>query len=279
MSPRSRGAWQVLVDRHSILRTAFLWEDLEQPVQAVQRRVDLPIARHDWRGLSPAERDQQLMSFIAADRERGFVLSQAPLMRLALIRYADDEYKCVLSRHHMVLDRWSRALLLKDFFAIYDALSAGREPTLDVPRPYSDYIAWLSRQDAGAAEQFWRTSLAGFTEPTPFAVDRKTDRPDERGRQYADQRIQLSEAATEKVQAFARQHRLTLNTVAQGAWGLLLARYSGTDDVVFGVSSRAAARPIFPVLSPSSACSSTRCRCAFKCHGRRGCFPGYKTYR
>jgi amino acid adenylation domain-containing protein len=230
------GAWQKAVDRHSILRTSFLWEDLSSPVQVVHRHVDVGIAKHDWRNLSADQREQQLQSFIAEDRGRDFVLSEAPLMRLALFRFADDEYKFLFSRHHLLLDRWSRALLLKDFFALYEALSQAQQPTFDVVRPYRDYIAWLARQDAGDAENFWRTSLAGITEPTPFVVERKADQPAIEGDQYADQRIHLSEAVTEKLQSVARQHRLTLNTLAQGAWALLLGRYSGAEDLVFGVT-------------------------------------------
>src|SRR5258708_21680790 len=228
-------AWERVIDRHSILRTAFLWEDLEKPVQAVYRQVDLPLTKLDWRDLPANERALQLQSTIKADRDRGFVLSTAPLVRLMLIRFTEDEYKFLFSRHHLLLDRWSRALLLKDFFAVYDAFSAAREPELEVSKPYGDYINWLAQQDVSAAEEFWKRELAGFSEPTPFAVDRKKDGAGHEEK-YADQRIQLSAELTEQLQAFARQQRLTLNTIAQGAWSLLLARYNRTDDVVFGVT-------------------------------------------
>lgn len=234
--PAFENAWKRVVQRHSILRTSFLWEDLERPVQAVYRQVDVSVTKHDWRALTREQREKQLQSFIDADRDEGFVLSEAPLMRLALLSYAEDEHKFLFSRHHMVLDRWSRALLLKDFFSIYDALSQGREPALPAPIPYGNYIAWLSRQDTKTAEQFWRTTLAGFTEPTSFSVERKANQPVEEGKYYADRRVQLSEAATDKLRDFARQHRLTLNTLIQGTWALLLSRYSGEDDVVFGVT-------------------------------------------
>ena len=121
--PAFEDSWKRVVQRHSILRTAFLWEDLEKPVQAVFRHVDLPVTNRDWRTLTSEQREQQLQAFIETDRDEGFVLSEAPLMRLALFRYADDEYKFLFSRHHLVLDRWSRSLLFKDFFSIYDALS------------------------------------------------------------------------------------------------------------------------------------------------------------
>lgn len=230
------GAWQGVMERHSILRTSFLWEDLASPVQVVHRHVDLEISKHDWRNLSADEREQKIQSFITSDRGRDFVLSSAPLMRLALFRVAENEYKFLFSRHHLLLDRWSRALLLKDFFVIYDAMSEGRQPSLEPPRPYGDYIAWLAQQDATAAEDFWKDSLRGFAEPTPFVVDRRTDRAIGAEKEYADRRIQLSETVTENLQSFARQHRLTMNTLAQGAWALLMSRYSGAEDVVFGVT-------------------------------------------
>ncbi|MEP6703341.1 MAG: amino acid adenylation domain-containing protein [Acidobacteriota bacterium] len=229
-------SWQRVVERHSILRTSFLWEDLASPVQVVHRRVELAVSKHDWRGLSVDERERKLQSFIATDRGRDFLLSSAPLVRLALFRVADNEHKFLLSRHHLLLDRWSRALLVKDFFVIYDALSDGRQPILEPSRPYGEYIAWLAQQDTSAAESFWRKSLSGFLEPTSFVVDRKTDQTIGTEKEYSDRRIQLSESVTEKLQTFARQHRLTMNTLAQGAWALLLSRYSGTDDVLFGVT-------------------------------------------
>jgi amino acid adenylation domain-containing protein len=230
------GAWQRVMERHSILRTSFLWEDLASPVQVVHRHVDLEISKHDWRNLSTDEHEEKIQSFITTDRGRDFVLSSAPLMRLALFRVAENEYKFLFSRHHLLLDRWSRALLLKDFFLIYDAVSEGREPSLEPPRPYGDYIAWITQQDASAAEAFWKKSLRGFAEPTSFVVDRRTDQAIGAEKEYADRRIQLSETVTNNLQTFARQHRLTMNTLTQGAWALLMSRYSRADDVVFGVT-------------------------------------------
>src|SRR5690242_13406156 len=147
-------SWKTVVQRHSILRTAFFWEDLEKPVQAVYRAVDVSVTKRDWRALTRSQCEEQLESFIQADRERPFVLSEAPLMRLALLRVAEDEYRFLFSRHHIVLDRWSRALLLKDFFTIFEALTQGREPVLLPTIPYSHFIAWINRQDKNAAENF-----------------------------------------------------------------------------------------------------------------------------
>jgi NRPS condensation-like uncharacterized protein len=133
-------AWQRVIDRHPILRTAFVWEDLDEPVQVVCRGVELPLEHQDWRGLSPVEREERLEKFLQAERARGFELSQAPLMRLALIRMADRIYQFVWSHHHVLLDGWSLPLLIQEIFTFYEAFCQGHEIHLEPSRPYKDYF-------------------------------------------------------------------------------------------------------------------------------------------
>ena len=159
-------AWQRVVDRHPVLRTAFNWEPRDEPFQVVYRHVELPWRQHDWRSMSAVEQERQLEAFLAEDRAQGFELSKAPLMRLTLLQLAEDTYQFVWSLHHLLLDGWSLPLLLQEVFQMYDAFRAGRELHLDVSRPYGDYIAWLQQQDLSQAEAFWRQTLKGFTTPT-----------------------------------------------------------------------------------------------------------------
>jgi amino acid adenylation domain-containing protein len=234
-------AWQEVTDRHPILRTGFAWERLERPVQVVRRRATLPVHEEDLRGLPAAEQQDRVARFLAADREQGFDLTKPPLMRVALFRLAEDAYRFVWSRHHLLLDGWSTPLVVKDVFATYEARRRGEEPALERPRPFGEYIGWLVKQDAKKLEAFWRGRLGTFSEPTALRVDHAAvgePRPEER-------RLVLSEDASARLQAFARQHQLTLSTLVQGAWALLLSRYSGEDDVLFGatVSGRSAPVP------------------------------------
>jgi non-ribosomal peptide synthetase component F len=136
----------------------------------------------------------------------------------------------------LLLDRWSRAIVLKEVFALYEAFRKGEEPTLPPVRPYGAYIAWLGEQDQRAAERYWRASLKGFVAPTTLAIGWKRSDQATPGAEYGDERILLSNASTEQLRAFAREHKLTLNILAQGAWALLLNRYTGEDDVAFGVT-------------------------------------------
>jgi surfactin family lipopeptide synthetase C len=227
-----RNSWQKVVDRHPILRTCFLWKNLKEPVQAVRKQAALSWQQMDWRSLSASAQQQQLETFLKADREQGFDLTSAPLIRIALAQLETDTFQFVLSHHHLVLDGWSLAIVLKEVFAFYQAKCQGEELHLKRPRPYRDYIAWLHQQDLSAAESFWRQTLKGFANPT--AIARGNIAAGNRLENSGEQQVIFSATATAALQSAARQHQLTLNTLVQAAWALLLSRYSGEEDVVFG---------------------------------------------
>ena len=234
------GAWQQVVDRHPILRTAFVWERRKEPFQVVFRRVELPWERHDWTGRPPAEQARSFAALVAADRQRGFQLSKPPLMRQALVRTAADRHRLLWSCHHLLLDGWSQTLVIQEVMTAYHARCQGRAeslaPSLAPSRPYSDYIAWLRRQDLGRAESFWRGRLDGFELPTPLPGGKTSGGTGTPGRRDGECELALSAELTAALQSFAQHHRLTLNTLVQGAWALLLNRHTGQDDVVFGVT-------------------------------------------
>ncbi|MFN2416210.1 MAG: condensation domain-containing protein [Pyrinomonadaceae bacterium] len=240
-----RRAWEQVVERHDILRTAFVWEDVDEPLQVVGARVSLPWEESDWRGVGAAVQRERLEEFLHEDRRRGYDPSRAPLMRLSLIATGEGESAFVWSHHHLLLDGWSTALLMKEVSDLYQALCRGERPSLPPPRPFREYVAWLRRQDAAGPEAFWRETLKGASVPTPLGVDRNAFAPPRGEKSYGQREDRLSEELTAALQAAARRYRLTLNTLVQGAWGLLLGRYSGTDDVVFGtvVSGRPAELP------------------------------------
>ncbi|MFP4099127.1 amino acid adenylation domain-containing protein [Coleofasciculus sp.] len=227
-------AWQQLIERHQVLRTFFIWEEVKEPVQVVQKQTRLPWEQYDWRGLATVEKQKRLEDFLKEDREGDFKLSQAPLIRLALIQLAEDEYQFIWNRHHLLMDGWSTPLIFEELFAFYKAFSQGQTLHLERPRPYRDYVAWVQQQDLSQAEKFWRQRLKGFTTATSLRVDRKPSSSVSQGNNYDNQNIQLSTAVTAALRSFAQQQQLTLNTLMQGVWALLLSRYSGESDVVFG---------------------------------------------
>ncbi len=232
-------AWQQMMDRHSVLRSFFAWNDLKKPVQVVPRHIAVPLKLEDWRDLAPPEQSERLRVYLQEDRTRGYELSKAPLMRLALLQLTDHDYQFAWSFHHLLLDGWSVSLLSKDLFASYDALSRTGDLRLPAVRPYRDYIGWLQKQNRDEAEKFWRSYLEGFTTPTTMPFGDPIADPSSAA---AKQLLHLTPELTARLHSFARQHQLTLSTIVHAAWALLLSRHSGTEEVVFGsvVSGRPA---------------------------------------
>ncbi len=142
-------AWQYALERHPILRTAFVWQELPQPAQVVWRAAPLRIERLDWRDAAEEEQAARLEALMQTERRRGFALDRAPLLRLTLAQLSDGSYQLLWTYHHLLLDGRSLPVLLGEVFSAYDALCAGRAPQLEPSRPYGDYIAWLQRQDMG----------------------------------------------------------------------------------------------------------------------------------
>ncbi len=238
-------AWQRILDRHAILRSIFTGKNKSgQPLQVVRQHATLPWEYQNWVGLSSIQQQERLEALLLADRERGFELTHAPLMRLALIQTDEKEFELIWSYHHLLLDGWSTSLIFKEMFIFYEAFSLGQDVDLELPKPYRDYIAWLKKQDMAEAEAYWRQMLGGFTTTTPLPnrspmsiVDQKIS--------YTQELMRLSKETTNALQTLARQNNLTVSTLVQGAWALLLGRYSGEKDVVFGtvVSGRPAELP------------------------------------
>jgi len=238
--PAFERAWQTIATRHPILRTLFTWEKQNQPLQIVRQKVTVPFAYQDWRSYSPSEQQAQLEAFLISDRKQGFNLSKAPLMRLALMCLGERCYQFTWSFHHLLLDGWSGPIIWSDLSTTYEGFCRADNPALPRRRPYRDYIGWLQQQDLTRTEPFWRSYLDGFTKPTPFGVDT----PNTKGQTeaYTKQEFVLPEVTSEPLKQLAQQHHLTMSTLIQGVWAIILSRYSNERDVVFGttVSGRAA---------------------------------------
>lgn len=231
-----RRAWQQILDRHSILRTAFVWRDQDEPLQVVLKQVEVPLHYEDWRELAPSEQQRRLEQYLAEIQGQGFELTKAPLLRLALFQTGDTVYQFVSSQHHILMDGWCRPLILKEFGTLYRAFCQGYEPQLEPSRPYRDYIVWLGKQDLSKAESFWRQALHGFEGPTRLGRDEMPRPAPEPVERYGTVESCLSPDTTTALQALVRQHHLTFNTLVQGLWSLLLSRYSGERTVVFGTT-------------------------------------------
>lgn len=227
-------AWRQLMVRHAVLRTSFLWEDLDDAFQVVRTDLPLPLLELDWRGRT--DTDSAMVALELEQRNMAFAFDEAPLMRVCLVRLAERQWHMLWTFHHILLDGWSVGLALRDWLEIYRSAKAGHPPSLAPLRAYHDYIGWLAEQDADAAESYWRGRLHDFAEPTPLPT-LLAHRPVPEGAPCAEQQLLLSAQDTNAIAALARNEQVTVNTVVQAAWALLLGAYAGRDDVLFGVTS------------------------------------------
>ncbi|MFZ5603823.1 MAG: amino acid adenylation domain-containing protein, partial [Pseudomonadota bacterium] len=227
-------AWQFVVNRHPALRSAFVWQDLDRPLQIVHNRIDMEVNEFDWRNTDPVQEQHRLNVWLEKDRQRGFDFDKPGLMRLAWLDLPGHRSRLIWSFHHIVLDGWSLPLVMGEVFQTYGALAKGVQPQFHQPGSYEDFIAYLERADKGDALQFWKLYLAGFEAATP--LPNKKPRSNSHDKVFDEAHLTLDETLTSRLQNFAREQHVTLNTVIQAAWGVLLARYSGEKDVVFGTT-------------------------------------------
>jgi amino acid adenylation domain-containing protein len=229
-----RQAWQILTQRHSVLRTSFSWQDSGSPRQQVHEDVQIPFQQKDWRDLSEHAQQERLNELLQADRQTGFELRVPPLQRVTLIRLAEEHYQVVWTFHHLIGDARTFQIVLNDLFAIYDSLQSGQKLQLNPARPYREYIDWLQTQDWSQAEDFWRKRLEGFTTPTPLPPRGSESNGSAPGGNWSEEEAVVSEDVIRALREVGETNGVTLNTFLQGAWSVVLSRYSGEEDIVFG---------------------------------------------
>ncbi|HEU4415678.1 MAG TPA: condensation domain-containing protein, partial [Candidatus Angelobacter sp.] len=226
-------AWQTTMARHAALRTAFKWTNKVGFVQVVHKNLVLPYEILDWRQLDEDSRKFRTAELVEQERHRGFELNQPPLMRLKLIRISDLRWIFLWSFHHLLLDGWCMPIVVAEVLQHYESFRAGATLRLPQPRPYRDYIAWLRSRDSLKADVHWLSLLEGFTEPTPLPIAISTPSGPS---SHQSRQITLSRKETGQLQMFARRQQVTVNTLVQAAWALLLGRYGAKTDVVFGAT-------------------------------------------
>ncbi|MCU7520951.1 MAG: amino acid adenylation domain-containing protein [Ignavibacteria bacterium] len=221
-------AWEKVAERHQVLRSAFMWEDVDEPLQIVYKDVELPFKILDWQ--NEAGKEEKLEELLRLEVEEGFALENAPLMKLVIIKADTDLHYFIWTQHHILFDGWSAQIIIKEVFEVYNALINNSTARLNVVRPFRDYISWLQRQDIKKAEAFWRITLEDLSNNTSFRP--RAFRKREGG--YMRRNVEINSEISSLVNAFCRKNRLTINTLFQGFWALILASYTGHDDIVFG---------------------------------------------
>ena len=234
-------AARTLIQRHSSLRASFRQESLSRPIQIIAPRVTLPWRRIDLSLMDDITRTENLARILSDERAERFDLASPPLIRFALVRSLPDRHRLVLTNHHILMDGWSMPVLVQELLTLYAHVSGRHVGDVDaenaaaLPRvtPYRDYLAWIAAQDRSTALAAWRDALAGLDEATRIAPRVAKQRSSAAPEQIA---LSLSAPLTAALTQQARAQGLTLNSLVQAAWAILLGRLTGRDDVVFGVT-------------------------------------------
>ncbi|BBZ18087.1 non-ribosomal peptide synthetase [Mycolicibacterium gadium] len=218
---RLRRAVNTAVARHPNLAARF-YEQLDQPIQIIPADPETP-----WQYVeldAGADIEEQLARICAAERAAVLDLSSEPAFRVALIRVAEDRHRFVMTNHHIVLDGWSKPILLQEIFAAYYG------QRLPAPMSYRRFVTWLADQDQDAAQAAWREVFDGFDTPTLVGLGHEG-----MGRRGYESLV-LNAETTDALGQLARSCRTTVSTVLQAAWAQLLYSLTGQHDVAFGTA-------------------------------------------
>ncbi|MEO8173546.1 MAG: amino acid adenylation domain-containing protein, partial [Sediminibacterium sp.] len=228
-------SWNEILKRHTILRSAFYHDAFSVPVQYVYKEVGMPVTILDYRGMNEKDRSLAIKEYQEDDRRKGFDFRSAPLMRLALIRSAEDHWLMIWTSHHILFDGWSLPVLIENFLSTYDSLLAGKETNDTAVDRFEDYIRFIENSDKELQETYWRNYLKEVEQGSLLPFIETTAVRTKGAGIYNSTLFNLDAASTETLHQYAQVHHLTINTVMQGVWATLLHRYTNNENIVYGV--------------------------------------------
>ncbi|MFD1162102.1 condensation domain-containing protein [Hwangdonia seohaensis] len=240
-------AWNLAIKRHAILRTSVHWEKIKKPIQIVKPSgtIEIDLTTLDWTTETIENQRQKLKTLKANNKKSGLDFQKKPLIKVSVIKTMQDSHVMVWSCHHLLLDGWSSSIILKDVFTFYEALVKNVKALLEPIPPYKSYLNWLKDTDENAAKTFWLDTFKDFE--TPFFFN-KNQLPLQAA---VKSNVQLSTETVQKAQALAKSNQITLNTLFQGLWAIIISKYSNSLDVVYGntVSGRSGDFPNIELMA------------------------------
>ncbi|EPR07516.1 non-ribosomal peptide synthetase, partial [Ruminiclostridium papyrosolvens] len=230
--------WNFVAENNEVLRTFFRWDKLEKPVQIVLKNYEIPVRYYDFSVQEKNVKIMNLEDIKLKDREESLDISEEPF-RITVCKLEVDNYEMIISNHHILYDGWSNAILLKEFFHAYQAIFKGKYPVRPVKNRYREFVKWQKNHETDSHKKYWTEYLQDFDNKTLLPWDKRNHENAENGENFT---LSLSKSNSEGIKNFAREHRLALASVIYAAWGIMLLRFSDTDDVIFGttVSGRTA---------------------------------------
>jgi amino acid adenylation domain-containing protein/non-ribosomal peptide synthase protein (TIGR01720 family) len=227
-----RKSWNELCRRHAVLRTSFLHEALSRPLQVVLKGKNPNFIIEDLQDLSQGGQRERIGDYRRRDLDAKIDLERDAPMRIAVFKLAESQHHFVWSYHHILFDGWSLHVIYRDLIRIYRALIRGEEPERLASAPFSEYIRWLELQDRESPRLYWSSYLSGYEQLA--TVPRLTGPALSSGYDLQELTVELDRAVTAGVKKLADHYQVTLSTIIQCLWGLILSRYNRVEDVVFG---------------------------------------------
>jgi len=224
-------SWNEILMRYDNLRTIFITKNVREPMQIILKHQKIDFYFEDISGMDRSKQDIYIKNYQQKDKKRSFDLSKDVLLRIALIQLDKKSFQFIWSCHHILTDGWSSGIIMKDFFIIYFARLANKTPVLPEVPSYKNYIQWLTAQDIDKAKSYWENYLQDYRQPVSMAhtIDHEAHAFLLKEFSYT-----LDKNLSEQLKHLAQRNQVTLNTVIQAIWGILLGKYNKSDDVLFG---------------------------------------------
>ena len=224
-------AFNGIIARHEILRANMVYSQLKRPHQVILKEKFARIYHEDLASLNPQEQEKSIADYLEKEQKKGFDLSKDLLMKVAVFKVAEQNFKIVWTHHHIVIDGWCLGIIFNDFFSLYNSLSDGVNVELNPVQPYSNYIDWIESQDKHKAANYWSQLLEEVEEVVRIPGKIKDPKP---GFEQANTEWELNETEFTELRRVANLHKVTPYTLLQTVWGILLQKYNSLDHVVFG---------------------------------------------
>lgn len=224
-------AWNYLASNNEMLRTIFQWNGLKVPIQIILKEYHIPFSEYDFSKLNLTEKQTCMEELLRLD-QRELVKIESKPYRVIFCKLSEEEYSMIVSAHHVIYDGWSNALIFKELLYAYGEYLNGREPKRSKKTKYKELVKWYKNQDKQKHKLYWENYLKDYKSKSFLGMGKANKSIGEACKYF----YQLNEEMEGAVNQFIRQEQITLATLIYTIWGILLQKYSGHDDIMFGVT-------------------------------------------
>ncbi|TRX31758.1 amino acid adenylation domain-containing protein [Flavobacterium sp. ZT3R18] len=234
--PMFKKAWQHVINNHTILRTGFIYDKVNIPIQFVNKEVEVPLRFIDLTNSTDQEKETTFKTLKDEDRFEDFSFTNPPLMRITIVKFGEDAFKMIWTKHHVLWDGWSGQVIIQEVIRAYTNLMYGNTLDAQEEDKYEDFINYIKSIDAFEEKAFWQSYMQDFSEPSLLPFCKAAHERNKGKGKYERITIDFDAQYTQKISDFSKSNHVTPNTLTQAIWAILLAKYTGFKDIVYGVT-------------------------------------------